>query len=138
MSFGWGIGDLIQVGSLATDVWKSYRDAPASFRTVATELAALQCVIHQITQAFEGVTLSQNQQIWLKALGQGCSETLADLKAVVSKYGGLDSSRGLSLDRFRWRGEDIHELRERVINSTSLMSTFMMYVKWNVLGSRSR
>ena len=131
MSFGYGVGDLIQVGTLAVEVWRSYRDAPASFKIIATELSALQGVIHQIALAFEGVALSQNQQIWLKALGEACSETLKDLKNVIIRYKSLDSTQKLSWDRLQWRGQNIQELRQRLISSTSLMSTFMMYYIWS-------
>ena len=125
MSFGYGIGDVIAVGKLAWTVYKSCKDAPASFGNVSQEVIALEAVIRQFDEVFEGQVLSQLEQERLKSVGQGCQDVLKELQGLVRKYERLGSNAKLSFDRLKWGAAPVDELRTRLISNTMLLSAFV-------------
>ena len=125
MAFGYGVGDVIATGKLAWTVYKACKDAPASFGTVAQEVIALEAVVRQFEEAFEGQALSTTEQDRLKAVCQGCQDVLNELQDLVQKYKRLGSNAKLSFDRFKWAAVPVGELRTRLISNTSLLSAFI-------------
>ncbi|MCJ1386116.1 hypothetical protein MMC17_009241 [Xylographa soralifera] len=125
MSFGYGLGDVIATGKLAWTVYKSCKDAPASFGNISQEVIALEAVIRQFEEAFEGQVLSQVEQQRLESVGQGCQDVLKELQGLVQKYERLGSNAKLSFDRLKWGAAPVDELRTRLMSNTMLLSAFL-------------
>ena len=125
MSFGYAVGDVIVIGKLAWTVYKSCIDAPASFGNIAQEVIALEVVIRQFGEAFEGQVLSELEQKRLEVIGKGCQDVLKDLQNLTQKYQGLGSNAKLSFDRFKWAAAPVNELRTRLISNTTILSAFV-------------
>ena len=125
MSFGYAIGDIIVIGKLAWSVYKSCLDAPVSFGHIAQEVIALEVVIRQFDEAFEGQVLSDAQRRRLEIIGKGCQDVLHDLQVLVNGYQGLGSNTKLSFDRFHWAAVPTDELRLRLISNTTILSAFI-------------
>ena len=125
MAFGYGAGDVVAIGKLVWAVYKSCKGAPASFGNIAQEVIALEAVIRQFEEAFEGQALSAIEQERLKSVGQGCQDVLRKLQELVQKYESLGSNAKLSFDRFKWAAVPVDELRARLISNTTLLSTFV-------------
>ncbi|MCJ1390796.1 hypothetical protein MMC18_003657 [Xylographa bjoerkii] len=125
MSFGYGIGDVVVVGKLAWTVYKSCKDAPASFGNISQEVIALEAVIRQFEEAFEGQVLSVIEQERLRSVGQGCKDVLQELQELVQKYEGLGSNAKLSFDRLKWGAAPVDDLRTRLMSNTLLLSAFL-------------
>ena len=127
VGFGYGIGDVVAIGKLVWTVYKACKGIPASFGHIAQEVLALEAVVRQFQEVFEGEELSEVEQERLKHVGQGCEDVLMDLQNLVKKYEGLGSNAKLSFDRLKWATgyEPVDELRARLVSSTALLSVFI-------------
>ena len=126
VSFGYGVGDVVTIGKLAWTVYKACKGIPASFGHIAQEVLALEAVVRQFQEAFEGHTLSDTEQERLRHVVQGCENVLTDLQNLVKKYEGLGSNAKFSFDRLKWATgfAPLDELRTRLTSSTALLSAF--------------
>ena len=127
VSFGYGIGDAVAIGKLAWTVYKACKGIPASFGHIAQEVLALEAMIRQFQEVFEGQPLSIVEQERLNHVGQGCEDVLTNLLDLVKKYEGLGSIAKLFFDRLKWATgfAPIDELRTRLISNTTLLSAFI-------------
>ena len=125
MSFGYAVGDVIVIGKLAWSVYKACIDAPTSFGNIAQEVIALEVVIRQFGEAFEGQELSELEQKRLDIIGKGCRDVLKDLQSLVEKYENLGLNAKLSFDRLKWAAAPVDELRTRLISNTTILSAFI-------------
>ena len=125
MSFGYGIGDLITVGTLAWTVYKSCKDAPESFRNIAQEVSTLHLVIKEFGETLSDQTLSTTQQTHLKVAGDGCHSTLKDLQKLIEKYERLGTKSKRTWDRIGWGAQPIADLRSRLVSNTVLLTAFI-------------
>ena len=125
--FGVGVGDFISVGKLACDAWNLWKlcsAAPTSFGNVSDEVLALHVVLKQIEENSSSLTPTEKEQ--LDIVSTGCVRTLRDLQALVKRYESLGTKTRRTWDRLNWCGENISELRARLVSNTVLLTAF-----WN-------
>jgi hypothetical protein len=95
MSFGFGVGDFIAVGTLAKQVYDECSNAPADFK----ELAALCKEVHiavracRPNDAFRILRIQTGTS--LAVLAADCHATLESLEALLSKYSKLNTVRSI-------------------------------------------
>ena len=134
MSFGYGVGDFIAVGTLAWNVYKSCKEAPESFGNISSEVLSLRAVLKEAEETVFAQPLSPTKQERLKAVGDGCYRVLKDLDDLCQKYQSLGTRSKLRIrDRMRWGSEDIPELRARLTLNTGLLTAWIRYVHLRVL-----
>ena len=126
MSFGFGVGDIMTVSTLALKVYSAYKDAPDDYRNIADEVNSLHIITEDAAQHFESATLSNKKQKRGKKVLEGCQNVLKDLDALIEKYDALDSaSTSQVLRRIKLGTEDIATLRARLISNTTLLDSFI-------------
>ena len=124
MSFGFGVGDCICCIKLAHKVWKNCRDAPEDFRAVSTEVASLELVLKDVTDAVEDRELSHEKHNNLNKLVGGCSDVLTELQGVLDNYKSLGTQSKRTWDRMKWGSVQIEAIRLRLVSNTGLLTTF--------------
>jgi hypothetical protein len=127
MSFGYSVGDLIAIGNLAWTVYKSCKGAPESFNNISLEVLSLHAVLMEARETIFAQPLSPAKQERLKAVGDGCYHTLADLDSLCKKYRSLGTQSKRTWDRLEWGSEDITQLRARLISNTGLLTAWIRY-----------
>jgi hypothetical protein len=125
MSFGYGVGDFIAIGTFAWKVYKSCKGAPESFGDISLEVLSLQAVLKEAEETVFAQPLSPAKQARLKAVGDGCFRVLQDLDNLVTKYESLGTSAKRTWDRMRWGNEDIAALRARLTSNVVLHTAWI-------------
>ena len=128
MSYGYGVGDFINISKLAWDVYTAYKDAPEDFRNISDEINPLHIIVDKHKYKFYNKTLTLEEQTQLREILQGCRNVLGDLDKLHTKYIGLGSAQGSSskvVDCIKWTQENIAELRARLTSNTTLLNTFI-------------
>jgi hypothetical protein len=128
MSFGYGAGDFIAIGTLSWKVYKSCKGAPGSFKDISSEVLSLHVVLKEAEETVFAHPLSTTKQERLKAVGDGCHYVLTDLDALLKKYQSLGTQSKRTWDRMRWGAEDIAELRARLTSNTALLTAWVRCV----------
>ena len=127
MSFGFGVGDFVQLGQLAWSVYKACKEAPESFGNISQEVLSLHAVLREVDETITGHELTQTQEAGLKTVGHGCHNVLTDLETLVNKYESLGTQSKRTWDRMGWGFEGVADLRSRLTSSTVLLTAFMTY-----------
>ena len=136
MSFGFGVGDFVQLGQLAWTVYKACKEAPESFGNISQEVLSLHAVLREVDESIASHDLTQTQKIGLKTVGGGCHSVLTDLETLVSKYESLGTQSKRTWDRMGWGFEGIADLRSRLTSNTVLLTAFMRWVECSVTAGR--
>jgi hypothetical protein len=129
MSFGYSVGDVIALGTLAWGIYKSCKEAPESFQDISSEVLSLYGVLKEAEETVFAQQLSPAKQERLKAVGDGCYRVLTDLDNLCKKYQSLGTQSKRTWDRMRWGSEDIAELRARLVSNTGLLTAWIRYVR---------
>jgi hypothetical protein len=122
MSFGYGVGDLLAIGTLAWKVYKSCKGASESFRDISSEVLSLHVVVKEAEDIVFAQTLPLAKQEQLRVVGDGCRHVLEDLDNLVKKYQSLGTQSKRTWDRMRWGAEDISELRARLTSHIGILT----------------
>lgn len=128
VSFGYSIGDFINVGHLAWNVYKSCKDAPGSFSNIAFEVLSLHAVLREVEETLSNggdESLSDAQSTRLSTLKDGCENVLNDLQSLIDKYESLGTKSKRTWDRLGWGLQDIADLRSRLTSNTVLLTAFI-------------
>ena len=128
--YGFGVGDIVAVGTLAWNIYKSCRAAPGSFNNISTEVLSLHAVLKEADETIFRSPLSPESQARLKIIGDGCQCVLGDLQALVDKYESLGTQSKRTWDRMKWGAEDIVEVRSRIISNTTLLTAFIRWASF--------
>ena len=124
--FGWGVGDIATITTLAVKVYTAYKDAPDSYKHISQEVKSLQILINKAVPHVEKTTLSDNcRQEGQEAL-KGCQSILEDLHSLIEKYKDLTATnRSQVFQKVKLGTEDIATLRSRLISNTGLLNGFI-------------
>ena len=124
--FGWGVGDIATITTLAVKVYTAYKDAPDSYKHISQEVKSLQILIDKAVPHVERMTLGNNRRQEGQEALKGCQSILEDLNSLIEKYKSLASAnRALVFQKVKLGTEDIATLRSRLISSTGLLNGFI-------------
>ena len=101
--------------------------APGVFGTLSRELESLHCVLEEAADTQLSHPLPPRRQARLKTILDGCISVLADLQYIVQKYQSLGTDEKSSWDRLRLGGEDITEIRSRLVFNITLLTAFRRF-----------
>lgn len=104
--------------------------APGVFGTISRELESLHCVLEEAADTQLSHPLPPRRQARLKTILDGCISVLADLQYIVQKYQSLGTDDKSSWDRLRLGGEDIAEIRSRLVFNITLLTAFRRFAFW--------
>lgn len=125
--FGWGVGDIIAISTLAVKVYTAYRDAPDDYKNILDEVKSLQIVIDKAARHFKNSTLSKDSRREGQEVLKGCQKVLEDLNSLIKEYNSISSvNTSQALKRIKLGAvEDIATLRIRLISNTGLLNGFI-------------
>jgi len=141
MSFGVGIGDLVQVSNLAFKLYRRCRDSSTEFKNLSQEgmvdeqtkqatllisnaVASLRLVVDDLRVTIFEEDVGEEKIEQIQQVGQGCIECLEDLEELLRKYDGLRSRHKRTWDRLRWDKDKVADIRQRVITNTTFLASF--------------
>ena len=124
--FGWGVGDITTISTLAVKVYIAYKDAPADYKYISEEVRSLQIMVGRAEQHFKSTTVSDNDRKEGQEILKGCQSVLEDLNSLIEKYNGLASANKVQVfKKVKLGAEDIATLRARLISNTGLLNGFI-------------
>lgn len=129
MSFGYGVGDVIAVSTLARTIWGRFRDASDQFRAIQQDVFSLYRLLDDIANNLPGLPITDEQRENLSKLVEGCRSVLDDTEKLIQKNEILDTkSSGMSskkiLRKLKWDSTTVNELRDRMVSSTTFLNAF--------------
>ncbi|KAJ7640853.1 hypothetical protein DFH06DRAFT_1215414 [Mycena polygramma] len=126
MSFGIGLGDILLVTTLTWKLYKNCKDSSEDFRRMSTELMSLHAVLGETRDYLEehGEELEDSRKYRLSILMGGCQSSLEDLDALYRRYDSLSTQAQRSWDRVRFGLKDLSDVRQRLVSSTTLLTSF--------------
>ncbi|KAJ7099681.1 hypothetical protein C8R44DRAFT_353729 [Mycena epipterygia] len=126
MSFGVGIGDMALVTTLTWRLYKSCKESSEDFRRMSTELMSLYAVLGETRDYLEehGEELADSRKNRLSILMGGCQSSLQDLDALYCRYESLGTQAQRTWDRMRFGLKDLSDVRQRLISSTTMLTSF--------------
>ncbi|KAJ7658970.1 hypothetical protein B0H17DRAFT_1096429 [Mycena rosella] len=126
MSFGFGLGDIVLVMNLTWKLYKSCKESPEDFRRMSIELMSLHAVLCETRDYLEehGEELADSRKYRLSMLMDNCQSPLLDLEALYLRYESLSTQAQRSWDRVRFGLKDLSDVRQRLISSTTLLTSF--------------
>ncbi|KAL9024382.1 MAG: hypothetical protein Q9180_007915, partial [Flavoplaca navasiana] len=125
MSYGYSVGEFVLLGQLAWTVFKSCRSAPESFANISHEVLSLHVVVKEFSDKLKGENPRSSQLAGLQHVAGGCQRVLSDLQVLTDRYRSLGTQNKRTRDRLKWGGEDITEIRLRLISNTALLNAFI-------------
>ncbi|KAF8863412.1 hypothetical protein BDZ45DRAFT_573728, partial [Acephala macrosclerotiorum] len=146
MSFGYGIGDIITVTTLALKAVQNTRQACGQYDELTREVTSLHIVLSRLQHEAETpssllLQLSNNEKQELSYVVNSCGEILKVLNAILEKYGMLiEEKRSVTKlwQRVRFgNGEmqDLSMIRGQLSGQTASLALFLHLVS---LGSQGR
>jgi hypothetical protein len=124
VSPGYGVRDVIDIGSLAWNIYKSCK-APERFAEISLEVQSLHAVLKEMEEVISAQSLPPEKQEELKAAGDGCRCILEKLQQLVKEYESLGTRRIRIQDRMKFGAEDISALRSCLVSHTSLLNSLL-------------
>ncbi|KAJ7800336.1 hypothetical protein B0H13DRAFT_2499994 [Mycena leptocephala] len=126
MSFGVGLGDIVLVTTLTWRLYKSCKESSEDFRRMSTELMSLHAMLSETRDYLEehGGELEDSRKYRLSILMDGCQSSLQDLDALYRRYDSLSTQAQRSWDRVRFGLKDLSDIRQRLVSSTTMLTSF--------------
>ena len=88
----------------------------------------MHCVLGEAADSLLSQPLPPRREARLKTILDGCVSVLADLQFIVQRYQSLGTDDQRLWDRLRLGGEDIAEIRSRLMLNVMLLTAFRRFV----------
>lgn len=126
LSFGFGDGEFLAVGTLCWTVYKKRKDSPGDYKELSSEVGNLHTVLKETEELLSRQTLSAEQKIKLNASRSGCEDVLKDLDNLLLKHEILGTRSCRALDRAGFGLQDMNSIRMRLISNTVALDAFII------------
>jgi hypothetical protein len=148
MSFGYGVGDIITVTTLALKTIQSTRQACGQYDELTREATSLHIVLKRLQLEAEKPSsllslLSDEERQELGTIINGCRELLKVLNAILEKYrtlGAGEDRRGATKlwQRVRFGNGEMQDLTQIRGQISSQTATLALFLHLTALGSQGR
>lgn len=125
MSFGFGVGDFIQIGEICWKVYKRCKESPIVYKQLTDEVSSLHSVLKETEELVCQQTLSKRQMDRVRPCRKGVKEVLKDLDALITKYESLGTRSHRVFDRMGMATQDMNEIRQRLITNATMLNAFI-------------
>lgn len=131
MSFGFGIGDIVTCTKIARDTIDALRTAGSEFEALRLELASLTSVLSALEAEASGPmplinAASPQRQQQMQSLLSNCTASMQDLKSLVTKYKGMNSTTKRDFVAWmRFAAKDKRSPREKLAVHTASLNIFL-------------
>ncbi|KAK5191727.1 hypothetical protein LTR92_008308 [Exophiala xenobiotica] len=131
MSFGFSIGDFLEVARLIEATRKRFKGAPAECGALAAETKLLQNVVNDIdAQIEDDDDIADDVRQALQNAVENCESVLKDLNALLNSHTELTSEPGPARKihqrvwkRLKWDFDEVNKLRSRLSSSIQLLES---------------
>ncbi|KAK5211291.1 hypothetical protein LTR47_007985 [Exophiala xenobiotica] len=131
MSFGFSIGDFLEVARLIEATRKRFKGAPAECSALAAETKLLQIVVNDIdAQIEDDDDIADAVKQDLQSAVKNCESVLKDLNALLNSHTELTSEPGPARKvhqrvwkRLKWDSDEVNKLRSRLSSSIQLLES---------------
>jgi hypothetical protein len=129
MSFGFSLGDFLEVIKIIREVRNGFLHAPGQFRAIRDELKSLSRLIEDVGEEMTSHSLSVTQQeTWHECL-EGCTSVVNDLRNFMSEHSLIEETSGSNKlkrvwERIKWDEGPVMELRARIASNISILNAF--------------
>lgn len=86
MSYGYAVGDVIAVSTLAWKLYRVCKDSSNDFKSISGEVASLHVLLKDLEENISDQSMNTSQQAQLGVIGGGCTEVLNELDDLRKKY----------------------------------------------------
>ena len=127
MSFGISIGDLVAIGTLASQLSNALRGAAPEFQDCASLCEDVSLVIQACTTSRTNSPFCEKDTKTIVLLNKSCNTTLASLQTLLRKYESLGSTSHRVRDTlgFAYAKGDCDKLRRRLGEHLLVINTFL-------------
>jgi hypothetical protein len=138
MSFGFSLGDFLQVIGLARKTYSDFHNAPREFHEVSREIGSLYAILEALQDEVKDPTSPllhhEERQRNFKNIITGCGVVLTEMNEVREKHSSLGTEDAKILHRFRFPHKKVDELRRKLTYHTNILSTFSDTIGLGTLG----
>ena len=146
MSFGYGVGDIITVSSLAWKVVQNTRQALGQYDELTREVTSLHIVLRRLQAETPNpeswlYRIQDSERQDLDSIVNGCSHVLQDLDTILEKYSTLsEEKRSVTKlwQRVRFGAGEMQDLSQIKMQITSHSSSLALFLHLISLGSSGR
>jgi hypothetical protein len=125
LSFGYSIGDITAISTLAWKLYENCKSAPESFGNIHPDLLSFHFLLQDAEKIIFAVPLPVAQQRQLKTIGDGSKDVLEELSKIVQNYESLGSDTKSTWQQMKWYCNDIAEIKLRLVSSSGDLSAFL-------------
>jgi hypothetical protein len=127
MTFGFGVGDIIAVVTIAYNLGNACSNASEDFKDISREVATLHLLL-QSTQRYlekQDDHLGSGEAKKLNILVDGCKDVLSELDKTLAKYESLGTDSKRKRDKAKWGlFEHMQSIRARLSSSIATITAF--------------
>ncbi|KAF2790086.1 hypothetical protein K505DRAFT_206201, partial [Melanomma pulvis-pyrius CBS 109.77] len=123
--FGFSIGDIVLVSSLALSVYSSSKQAGKEFRSISDDGEPYESLIHRS---------STTQRGELSALVVSCRSDLEDMEKKLAKFKSLRKSNARKRDKLRFTPSTQADLRAKIARHSDRLNRFLNGLHTGALG----
>ncbi|KAK5218704.1 hypothetical protein LTR72_008643 [Exophiala xenobiotica] len=131
MSFGFSVGDFLEVARLIEATRKRFKGAPAECSALAAETKLLQNIVNDIdAQIEDDDDIADDVRQALQSAVENCVSVLKDLNALLNSHTELTSEPGPARKihqrvwkRLKWNFDEVNKLRSRLSSSIQLLES---------------
>ena len=122
MSFGFSIGDVVQLGNIAWTLYTRIQNAPAELKVVADDVGMLHYTLKSMDENIvKSAILGTDAAGGLQEVSSRCREVLAELEPLVIKYGRAKLS---TWHKIKWQRVDIEGIQRRLKAALQALNSF--------------
>jgi hypothetical protein len=130
MSFGFGVGDFIAVGTLAFKTWKACSSASSDFKALTSELSSLHIALESLKEDASDPSSSLNRHVakgkpQLMLIIHNLEEPLLELDELSRKYASLGRAEKRNWDRIRFAAKSLDGIRTRLQTQHNALELFL-------------
>lgn len=126
MSFGIGVGDILLLTKLASEVVRACKHSADEFRAISAEVQNLRITFEDIADIIEQdkSALTQRRSERLADLLSNSNAVLQDLHSELKHYSSLATKTQKKYDILRFGFKDVAEIRMRIISTHTSLNSF--------------
>ena len=135
MSFGFSVGDFVQLGNAAWALYKHIQNAPTELKVLADDVGMLHYTLKSMDENIvKSATIGNDAAEGLREVSNRCKGVLAELEPLVVKYGRAKLS---TWHKIKWQRVDIDGIQRRLKAALQVLNSFNSTIALLVSSKRS-
>ncbi|OOG00107.1 hypothetical protein ASPCADRAFT_204006, partial [Aspergillus carbonarius ITEM 5010] len=140
MSLDFGVGDFIELVTLANDIRRRFIGAPEVFKAISSEIKLLGIALQDLEDLELEQGLNSQQKVKVLNVSHGCLDVLGELRGKLDGFQVLDNGatniKGKARrvwKRLVWDQDEINSFRQRIISSLASLNLLIEKINSDIL-----